>query len=45
MPTSPLSIFGLGLGLDFHIQGAPDIRLNWATGDLDGFAVSLFWPR
>ena len=39
------SVFGLGLGLDLHIQGAPDIRLNWATGELDGFAVGLFWPR
>jgi hypothetical protein len=39
------SAFGFGLGVDIHVRGAPDIRLNWATGDLDGFAVSLFWPR
>jgi len=39
------SAFGLGLGLDVHIQGAPDIRLNWALGDLKGFALSLFWAR
>lgn len=39
------SKFGFGLGLDVHIQGAPDIRLNWALGDLKGFAVSLFWTR
>ncbi len=39
------SAFGFGLGLDIHIRGMPDIRLNWAEGDLDGFAVSLFWAR
>ena len=39
------SAFGFGLGLDIHIRGIPDIRLNWAEGDLDGFAVSLFWAR
>jgi len=39
------SAFGFGLGLDLHIQGVPDIRLNWALGDLKGFAVSLFWAR
>ena len=39
------SAFSFGLGLDIHILGIPDIRLNWAEGDLDGFAVSLFWAR
>ena len=39
------SAFGFGLGLDIHIRGIPDVRLNWAEGDLDGFAVSLFWAR
>ncbi len=39
------SAFGFGLGLDIHIRSLPDIRLNWGTEDLDGFAVSLFWPR
>lgn len=39
------SAFGFGLGLDIHILGVPDIRLNWAVGDLDGFAVNLFWAR
>ncbi len=39
------SAFGFGLGLDLRIRGIPDIRLNWAEGDLDGFAVSLFWAR
>ncbi len=37
--------FGFGLGLDIHIRGIPDIRLNRAVGDLDGFSVSLFWIR
>ena len=39
------SAFGAGLGLDFHIRGVPDIRLNWTVGDFDGFAISLFWAR
>ena len=39
------SAFGFGLGLDIHILGVPDIRLNWALGDLNGFAMSLFWAR
>ena len=39
------SAFGFGLGLDIHIRSIPDIRLNWGSGDLDGFAVSLFWAR
>ena len=33
----------LGLGLDLGIRGFPDVRLNGAVGDLDGFSVSLFW--
>jgi hypothetical protein len=39
------SALGFGLGLDLHVRGAPDIRLNWGAGDLDGFAVSLFWAQ
>ena len=39
------SAFGLGLGVDIHIQNVPDIRVNGAIGDLDGFAVSAFWAR
>jgi len=39
------SAFGFGLGLDIHIRAIPDVRLNWGGGDLDGFAVSLFWAR
>ncbi|MDH5590734.1 MAG: hypothetical protein OEZ65_00195 [Gemmatimonadota bacterium] len=39
------AVFGFGLGLDVHIQGIPEIRLNWAEGDLDGFSASLFWGR
>ena len=39
------AVFGFGLGLDIHIRGIPDVRLNWAEGDLDGFSVSLFWSR
>jgi hypothetical protein len=35
----------LGLGVDLTIRGIPDIRLNWAAGDMDGFSVSLYWPR
>jgi len=37
--------FGFGLGLDIHIRGIPDIRLNWGKEDLDGFSVGLFWAR
>lgn len=39
------ALFTLGLGLDVHIRGAPDVRLAWAHGDLDGFSIGLFWPR
>ena len=35
--------FTLGLGLDLGIRGFPDVRLNGAVGDLDGFSISLFW--
>lgn len=35
----------MGLGLDLHIRGIPDVRANWAVGDLDGFSVSMFWGR
>jgi hypothetical protein len=38
-----LTVFGLGL--DFTIRGIPDVRLGWGAGDMDGFSVSLFWPR
>lgn len=39
------SLFTVGLGVDVGIRGLPEIRVNWATGDLDGFSVSLFWSR
>ena len=39
------AVFGFGLGLDIYIRGIPEIRINWAAGDLDGFAVSLYWGR
>lgn len=35
----------LGLGIDLTIRRVPDLRLNWGAGDVDGFSVSLFWPR
>ena len=35
----------LGLGGDLRIRGIPEVRLNWAVGDMEGFSVSLFWPR
>lgn len=35
----------IGLGLDVKIGEVPEIRLNWAEGDLDGFSLSLFWTR
>jgi hypothetical protein len=37
--------FAVGLGLDIHIRGIPDIRLAWAFVDWDGFSVGGFWPR
>ena len=39
------ALFALGLGVDIRIRGIPEVRLNWAVGDMDGFSVSLFWPR
>ena len=39
------SLFAFGLGVDLRIRGVPDIRANWAFGDMDGFSVSLFWGR
>lgn len=35
----------LGLGIDLRIRDLPEIRMNWAVGDLEGVAVSLFWSR
>jgi len=35
----------LGLGVDLHIRGIPEIRYNSAVGDMDGWSVSLFWAR
>jgi hypothetical protein len=34
-----------GVGVDVTIRGAPDVRFSWGAGDMDGFSVSLFWPR
>jgi hypothetical protein len=39
------TVFALGLGVDVGLQGLPEVRVNWATGDMDGFSVSLFWGR
>ena len=39
------TLFAFGLGLDVRIRGIPDVRVNWAVGDMDGFSVSLFWSR
>lgn len=39
------ALFTLGLGVDVRIGDIPEIRLNWAAGDMDGFSVSLFWSR
>lgn len=39
------SLFAFGLGVDLRIRGIPDVRVNWAAGDMDGFSVSLFWAR
>jgi hypothetical protein len=39
------SLFTLGFGVDAWIRGLPEVRVNWAAGDLDGFSVSLFWRR
>ena len=39
------SLFAFGLGVDIQARGIPEVRVNWAVGDLDGFSVSLFWAR
>ncbi len=39
------ALFAIGLGLDVRIRGIPDIRVNWAVGDLGGFSASLYWSR
>jgi hypothetical protein len=39
------ALFTLGLGVDVHIRGIPNIRVAWALADLDGFSVGAFWPR
>lgn len=39
------SLFVLGLGLNVRLRGIPDVRVNWAEGDLGGFSVSLFWAH
>lgn len=39
------SLFVFGLGVDVRLRGIPDVRVNWAEGDLGGFSVSLFWAR
>lgn len=37
------SQFLFGLGVDVRVRGIPDVRVNWAIGDLEGFSISLFW--
>ena len=39
------ALFAFGLGVDVRIRGLPEVRLNWAFADMDGFSVGLFWPR
>jgi hypothetical protein len=39
------ALFTFGLGVDLRIRGIPEVRLNWAVGDVEGFSVSLFWPQ
>lgn len=39
------SLFALGVGVDIGIQNMPEIRVNAAGGDMDGFSISLFWAR
>lgn len=39
------ALFTLGLGVDLRIRGIPDIRVNWAVGDMEGVSFSLFWAR
>jgi len=49
--AQPTVIFGddtaftLGLGVDLRIRGIPEIRFNSAVGDMEGWSLSLFWPR
>lgn len=38
-------VFTVGLGIDVKIGSLPEVRMNWAQGDMDGFSVSLFWTR
>ena len=38
-------LFTIGLGVDLWIRDLPEVRVNWAGGDLDGFSVGLFWLR
>lgn len=37
--------FAFGFGIDVGIGAIPELRVDWAAGDWDGFSVSLFWPR
>jgi hypothetical protein len=37
------ALVAMGLGIDLRIRGIPEIRMNWAIGDMDGFSISLFW--
>lgn len=39
------ALFTFGLGVDLRIRGIPEIRVNWAVGDMEGFSLSLFWAR
>ena len=39
------ALVAMGLGIDLRIRGLPEIRLNWAVGDMDGFSVGLFWAQ
>jgi len=39
------SLLTFGLGVDVRIRGIPDVRVNWAAGDMDGFSVSLYWSH
>ena len=39
------TLFAVGLGVDVWIRGLPEVRVNWAVADMDGWSVSLFWGR
>ena len=39
------ALLTLGLGVDLHVRGIPDIRLARGLGDLEGYSGGLFWPR